>query len=328
MFELLCGPGFFRITLALLVFVDHATRIELGTAAVYIFFELSGYWICRMWLDRYSRTRSSYLTYLISRFWRLLPVFMLASIIAWTLLAWGQQTNICPLSVHQLLSNILIFGYHSLPCQVNVPAWSLDVEMQFYLIAPLAILLAKRNPLLILTISVVISAFAVQLGDSFTMAPYFAFFSIGVVAGSTGWQPSARLAKISLSTTILLFSICVLSPVRDIILGGAHPQGIFYQYNGKVEIIIAFLIAPWAIFTTKQRSSRFDRMLGDLSYVFYLIHFPILVVMNTGIGSYALRLEKIGVALVMIGTVSVAIWLFFDRPINRRRAIWVSHRTK
>ena len=75
----LSGPGAFRLILASLVFVHHTSRLAIGPAAVYLFFCLSGFWIYRMWNGRYSKTVNPYLTYLISRLWRLLPTFLLVS---------------------------------------------------------------------------------------------------------------------------------------------------------------------------------------------------------------------------------------------------------
>ena len=65
------GPGMFRLLLSLLVVLHHSLPLRLGTWAVYVFFILSGFWICRMWRQRYAETQSPYLTFLVSRWWRL-----------------------------------------------------------------------------------------------------------------------------------------------------------------------------------------------------------------------------------------------------------------
>ena len=130
MLRKLGAPGLFRLNLALMVFVNHTTRLSLGSAAVYIFFILSGFWISTMWTKRYSRTRSAYVTYLVSRSWRLLPVFILCSLITWAMLfCRGALPNLTDSVFHEAFSNTLILGYGSLFYQANVPAWSLDIEM-------------------------------------------------------------------------------------------------------------------------------------------------------------------------------------------------------
>jgi peptidoglycan/LPS O-acetylase OafA/YrhL len=82
------SPGALRMALAFAVFVHHTTLFNLGMAAVLIFFVLSGYWVATMWDRTYSKTSQAYFTFLVSRFWRVAPVFALCSAIAWALLYW------------------------------------------------------------------------------------------------------------------------------------------------------------------------------------------------------------------------------------------------
>jgi peptidoglycan/LPS O-acetylase OafA/YrhL len=65
-------------------------------------------------------------------------------------------------------------------------------------------------------------------------------------------------------------------------------------------------------------------MLGDLSYIVYLLHWPILQAFDTGHGSFAHRTIVLLMALAATLVVSLAVWKFFDRPVNRLRSGWVS----
>lgn len=67
-------------------------------------------------------------------------------------------------------------------------------------------------------------------------------------------------------------------------------------------------------------------MFGELSYIFYLLHWSVLGALKTGEGSYADRILLCSEALIVILVGSYAIWRLFDRPINRLRAAWVSGR--
>ena len=82
------SPGALRLTLAFAVFLHHTTSFNLGMSAVLVFFVLSGYWVAAMWKNTYSKTTSAYFTYLVSRVWRVAPVFALCSAITWALLLW------------------------------------------------------------------------------------------------------------------------------------------------------------------------------------------------------------------------------------------------
>src|ERR1039457_628074 len=110
-------PGLFRLSLAFVVFVSHCTRLELGSAAVYLFFMLSGFWVRQMWSKEYAPTTAPYRTFIISRLWRLLPVHYIALLMLIPLqyFLWG---GILPMAgwpeIHFALSHVFLLGYATL----------------------------------------------------------------------------------------------------------------------------------------------------------------------------------------------------------------------
>jgi len=82
-------------------------------------------------------------------------------------------------------------------------------------------------------------------------------------------------------------------------------------------LLIALMMTPWALYTTSQKTGPTDRMFGDLSYIFYLLHWSVLGAFKTGEGSYVDRLVLCSEALVLIFAASYVIWSQFDQPINR-----------
>lgn len=319
------SPGALRLTLALAVFLHHTTNFNIGMSAVLIFFVLSGYWVAAMWTETYSKTSLAYFTYLVSRIWRIAPVFAFCSAISWALLAWrGGAPDFVGGLTHQIFSNIMILGYNSLPFQANAPGWSLDMEMQFYLIAPFIIFLVSKNIYLLLLCALV--SFCSQwLGGSATVAPFLYFFGIGVASASHGLKPSRTLAYASLSATLAVVLACAALLVKVVILDGSHeaPPMVF---GSATNMLIAVMMTPWALYTTRQTSGSRDRMFADLSYIFYLLHWSVLGALKTGEGSYADRFLLCSEALVVIFAASYVIWRLFDRPINKLRSAWVSGR--
>jgi peptidoglycan/LPS O-acetylase OafA/YrhL len=333
MLQKFTGPGIFRLFLALLVFVHHTTRFSVGTSAVYIFFCLSGYWIYRMYVGRYSATRQPYLTYAVSRIWRLLPVFWLVTLLTLlylylngSLIAYWNGSS----HVHLILSSIFIFGYHTLDTQVIVPAWSLDVEMQFYVIAPfIAILLARRKAqagwILLAVAAVSLASFL--LSNPVLLMDDIVYFSIGMAAASLNWRPSGKLALLSFAGTALLVACCAASPWRGVILVGTHP-GPLAIYTEYANVAIALLMAPYAIFTTGQKGFAADGMFADLSYIVYLLHWAGSMWLAAHPGNVIYRLTHMLIAWIAVIGASYLIWRFFDHPINRLRSQWVSKRKK
>src|SRR5258708_13297126 len=78
----LLSPGGVRLFLAMVVVVHHSLPLRAGSWAVDVFFVLSGYWITRMWNTRYRQTRIPYITFLVTRWWRLAPVFLVCTVLA------------------------------------------------------------------------------------------------------------------------------------------------------------------------------------------------------------------------------------------------------
>jgi peptidoglycan/LPS O-acetylase OafA/YrhL len=320
----LASPGALRMTLAFAVFVHHTTMFNLGLSAVLIFFVLSGYWVATMWTTTYSKTNGAYATFLVSRFWRIVPVFALCSGIAWALLFWrGAAPEDVGGITRQLFSNIMILGYNSLPYQANVPGWSLDMELQFYLIAPLFIFLVARN-LYVLVACMALSVLSQALGGATTVAPFLLFFGLGVAAASHKLIPSRALAYRSLYATLALLFLCSMIYIKDFALG--ETQGPLLAFGTKTNLLIAVLMTPWAIYTTQQKTGSTDRMVGDMSYIFYLLHWSVIGVIGTGEGDFAQRFLLCSEAIAITLAASWLIWALFDQPISKMRAAWVASR--
>lgn len=318
------SPGALRMALAFAVFVHHTTKFNLGMSAVLVFFVLSGYWVATMWAKTYSKTSWAYFTFLVSRIWRLAPVFALSSAIAWALLWWrGDAPEQAGGLLHQLFSNVLILGYNSLSYQANVPGWSLDMEMQFYLVAPVVVFLVSRNAVVLLG-CVALSLVAPRLGGSATVLPFLYFFGIGIAAATHDLKPSRRLAYGSLMATGVLLLVYAAIYFKNFAADPSQTQ--LLAFSSKANLFIAVMMTPWAIYTTQQKSTATDRMFGDLSYIFYLLHWSVIGAIGTGEGSYLDRFVLCSEAVVVILAASWLIWLLFDRPIGRLRAAWVSGR--
>jgi peptidoglycan/LPS O-acetylase OafA/YrhL len=319
------SPGAFRLILALVVFLHHTTNFNLGMSAVLVFFVLSGYWVAVMWTEIYSKTTSAYWTYLVSRIWRVLPVFALCSAISWALLvARGATPELAGSMPHQIFSNIAILGYNSLPFQANIPGWSLDMEMQFYLIAPVVISLVSKNIWVVLVCALG-SLFSQKLGGSATVAPFLFFFAIGVTAARHNIKPSRTLAYSSMYLTLAMLFLFGMILVKNIMLDEPHRAPLL-AFSTATNGLVALMMTPWALYTTRQKGGSKDRMFGDMSYIFYLLHWSVLGALRTGEGSYGDRFLLCTEALVLIFVASFVIWGLFDHPINLLRSAWVSRR--
>ena len=325
------SPGAFRLFLALLVFAHHLSSFGFGKFAVYVFFALSGFWLNTMWRERYSCARAPYRTYLVSRVWRLAPVMIVTGIItipALLLIGFDPGVVFSGEPLHFAFSTVFLLFYSYLPFVPVAPAWSLDIEMQFYLAAPL-LAVALLRPVLRLPLiagAAILSLVTTLWWPVPTVANYAVFFVIGMVVSATSWQPSRTLAfgsALAVSGTVLLVT---LSPWRDILWGGANP-GPLYAWNPLFNIVMALVCLPYALWTVYQKSDRADRMLADQSFIIYLLHWVAVQWFYSLAGQpFADRLvaAALGIAAVCVG--SLVVWQVIDRPANRLRAAWVTSR--
>ncbi len=111
-----------------------------GQRGVYLFFTISGF-ILALPFARHHLQQGSAVnlrSYFRRRITRLEPPYMLAMVLRFPLLLLYKQLAIVSLSLHLLASlfylHNVIFNHSSI---LIPPAWSLEVEVQFYLLAPL-----------------------------------------------------------------------------------------------------------------------------------------------------------------------------------------------
>jgi peptidoglycan/LPS O-acetylase OafA/YrhL len=331
MLKKITGPGLFRLFLALVVFVHHTSRLALGGAAVYVFFCLSGFWIYRMYAGRYSATRQPYFTYIVSRAWRLLPTFWLVTALTLTFY-WFNGTfgSYFPSSgrIHAIFSNLFLVGYDSLLKRPVGPGWSLDFEVQFYILAPFIVwFLARRKVPAVLTVlaAAAVSVVSLLAGLQFLVTSQLIFFMLGMTAASVDWRPTGNLSFASLAITSAVIIGCLVSPWRGILLVGAHP-GPLWKYTDPTNVALAVMMTPFALYTTRQPGFKSDGMFGDLSYIIYLLHWLGEMSLGSRPGTTMVRFINVGAAWVLVLGSSLLIWKFYDHPINRLRAKWVAGR--
>src|ERR1700738_3560292 len=195
------GSGFFRLILASAVVLHHSSPLQLAAWAVYVFFILSGYWICRLWHQRYVHTANPLLTFLVSRWWRLAPVFFFCTALSVgsSILLEGSRAHLAR-DFLWWLRQLLIAGSNGAGTDLP-PSWSLDVEMQFYLVAPLLIILFGRIGAFFrwLVAAGACGWFGLFLfrGGNFQLAHlslFVGFFLIGVSVQMAQWKPSHATA--------------------------------------------------------------------------------------------------------------------------------------
>lgn len=325
-------PGAFRLFLAMIVFVHHFSSFAMGAYAVYVFFVLSGFWLHTMWTERYSHTRRPYLTYMTSRVWRLAPVMVLVSALTIPLLlAMGIPASevLKDNPFHLAFSSTFLLGYTLLEYAPVGSAWSLDIEMQFYVLVPfLAVLLVRGWRWPMLAGAVLVSATGAWLfGTAVVLPKYAVFFMAGMVAAQSNLRPSKSLAVATFLSVPVVLVLVTLSPWREALWGGASASEFHHTWGPPLNAVLALVTVPFAIYTVRQNSDATDRMFADLSYIVYLTHWIAMQWFFTFAGRpFQERLLVAAACFAAVPLVSWLIWQLYDKPLNRLRARWVSAR--
>jgi peptidoglycan/LPS O-acetylase OafA/YrhL len=159
-----------------------------GHFGVPLFFALSGYIIACQFLGPKPVELKGYF---IRRLTRLEPPYLISLLLVFAVKLWALDLAFPKLFPHLLASLVylhgLVFASHS---EVNGVAWSLEIEWQFYLLAPLAFAAVLRAPRrtrhvglwLFILLGGCAHALAREIGPRFELSllHYFGFFVAGV----------------------------------------------------------------------------------------------------------------------------------------------------
>jgi len=273
--------GLLRLILASFVMLSHLGisffNINPGVSSVIVFYMLAGHVVSQLWTRRPVQQPSfAALWFYQDRLWRIVPLYLYALVLATALWFFGAQSGFI-VRAPQLgdwLANLLIIplNYYMFTGQdaftLLPPAWSLGVELQFYLLVPLLLSVPR------LAIGAVILSFAVfvlaQCGVLDTdiygyrlLAGVGFVFLVGTLLGKTDRLARGCLALLWLSS--LIYALWLLNGDRH------HP------YNTEVALGFALglpLLELFRYFPRKGPLQVIQRKAGELSYGVFLLHFP------------------------------------------------------
>ena len=203
-------------------------------------------------------------------------------------------------------SNPVSHGFMMVP-----QAWSVGIELVFYVIAPF--ILRKGIKLIIPVLLLSFIARCIMYTNGFNFDPWtyrfipleLGFFLLGAVA----YHLYIYLKKGRYSFGVKIISFVVMI-VMIVLYGWIKTDIKIFIYYG-----IFFLLLPFVFESTKK--SKIDRFLGDLSYPIYISHLFVLMVMLF-IGGFTY--QNLGIYLSVFSIVfSVILQLVVVNPIEKYR---------
>lgn len=303
--------GLFRFFLAFNVFLGHFS-INTHVPAVESFFVMSGFYMSLVLNEKYIGKKKSYLLFVRNRFLRIYPSYyaVLVLFVLFFLVNNQLQISISLSSFFKVLENVTLItnlkyffplGNYTQNL-IDAPAWSLGIEMIFYLIAPF-ILRSKK-----LVFGALLLTFV--LNRLFIPAKFFEVFYLFFL-GAISYLIYLKFKKTKLpgvfKSKFLIYFLLFLAATFIIILVPVFPhfEGIIQKiyYLGLVALI------PFVFKVTSKLS--LDKFLGDLSYPIYICHAFILLTLGAG---------NIILSAILVLILSILIYRFIDKPIQQYKA--------
>jgi peptidoglycan/LPS O-acetylase OafA/YrhL len=278
-----------------------------GYLGVQLFFVISGYIICLPLAKRATaaperRPEFHYGFYMLRRLTRLEPPYLLVlsvTFLAVTLVTAAGMTSLTegtvaysvgsvPLPLSYAASLVYAHGvlFHALP-RLNPPAWSLEIEFQFYVLAPAIILLClavgrRLRSFPAVVIAMVVVVLAMKLAtlawvptdlQRYLVSKYVEFFVLGFVLSFLYTRGVFRKPMMGAAATPLFLSGIALAWYAD------H-WGMAIRGMDKPHIRILMLIACAAMFGgalsggvgRRFTSATWIATIGGMCYTIYLLH--------------------------------------------------------
>ncbi|HEY2682937.1 MAG TPA: acyltransferase [Steroidobacteraceae bacterium] len=281
--------GTWRLVLAWLVVANHtpglkeiSTNLEIGKVAVATFFFISGF-LMPLTYDSHYRGYGAAVgarKFYANRFLRIFPIYWLS--LGLTLLAvfaYGpmlMEHATSPGELHQVrtyASNLLLLGLNQTHLwhgdfRFNPPAWTLDVELQYYLLVPLIILMTNFSGRLGAAVLAMFGSIGLYLcfrpvgvldvDRSLIEWSFFFFLGYGFYFSPALQKVALRKALLGVLCLALILIACVSR----------------HQNVAILTVTLACIVVSSYLLVLQQNRAfgSWDRLLGDLSYPTYITH--------------------------------------------------------
>ena len=329
-----------RALAASLVVLFHAKLSPGGFIGVDIFYVISGYLITGIIIKEIGNTgKFNYGAFYLRRAKRLLPaslsILAFTAVFSWLVLPPTVRSDLGRdvLAASLYISNYLFAFWQNDYQNLNatpspvIHYWSLAVEEQFYILWPILIYslwkIGKRRAVALGVVATTVCSFAFSLYLT-TANPIWAFYSLPTRAWELGlgalllFIPDKISAKRMVHRTLLVWAGAILLMTSVLIFS---ERTAFPGYNALLPTLgTAILIAgisSWPPILNDLSRLRIVQWIGEISYPFYLWHWPLLVLPSTRFGRPLTLIERVFFILLTALAADLTHRLI-ERPIAKR----------
>jgi peptidoglycan/LPS O-acetylase OafA/YrhL len=311
--------GAYRLLLAVLVAVSHMGKLFMGfnpgVVAVISFLLISGFVMTSL-IERNYKAPEKIGRFYLDRALRLYPQFLFYFVASCTVIyfllpgtpQWAELTfrNIAA-SLAIVPLGFYMFGASGV--WIVPPAWSLGLEMCFYLVIPFLLIYRARGVAFALSVAVFIPA---CLG--FINTDYYGYRLLpGVLfiflCGSYLYKPQAKGLAIAAGTAVAAALIFV-----------AIMAGWIERRPSNAEVAAGIALGIPAVYVlTKLKFHRIDEFLGNISYGVFLNHFVVIYFLHGLWPITSFDWQKVALVLVLSFLLSGVSYYCVERPALKFR---------
>jgi peptidoglycan/LPS O-acetylase OafA/YrhL len=314
-----------RAVAVVMVFVHHAFHAPLLWAGVDLFFILSGYLITDILLR--DSERMGFRKMLGRFYWRravrILPAYVLALVLLYPLVHVELRKDWYYYAF--FLQNVP-FAFRLIPWSALMPMWSLAVEQHFYLVWPVLVYFLPRQWLTPVLVVIVVGSPLLRWVCTplfsypeaiYTLTPFrlddMAFGALAAV-----WLPrcnakaTVHWAQGSMVVGAVAYGLLSVHPWFR---RGAN-TAVFNSLAYSLDLVVLGGLFVWAAMAertwlARMLSSAPLRGLGRISYMFYLLHLGVLIVVFQYFGA----VTGTAVAFVVTAALATVSWFALERPV-------------
>jgi peptidoglycan/LPS O-acetylase OafA/YrhL len=307
-----------------------AFTLSRGFVGVNIFFLISGFVLALPFAaHRFEDAKKvSLKSYFVRRLTRLEPPYILIMTGLFLVLIFIRGESFSDLFPHYAASIVYIHNIvYQLPTPINPVAWTLEIEVQFYILAPLLAFVFfyhpavfKRRLILVLSTAVIMTTQQVtgfsKVPGAMTILGQVHYFLAGILLADiflVTWKSVSPKDKSYWYDVLAFLSLL----------------GIIYMKSPALQNRAFFLVCLFCFFLSAFKGKLANRFftypwitaIGGMCYTIYLIHLPFLEFFALATRKYMITdsftlnyLVRAAVALPVLLAVSIVLFLLIEKP--------------
>lgn len=260
--------------------------LSVGHLGVPLFFVISGFILARPFAQMYIKNGSkiNIKNYFIRRVTRLEPPYILIMTILLFGAVYVAKTISLSDGILSYLSSItythnIFYGKGTLPL-LNVVAWSLEIEIQFYILMPLLakiFMIKNKNKRRIATIIFTLLFLILDFAESMpfiSIINYMHYFLIGFLLADIYVCPKNSIKKLKYSTIFSVLSFVIVWYIELI-----EPKSTMSSITFSMIQIVAIFVFYYLVIihhSIRLLTNTYITNIGGMCYTIYLLHYPLI----------------------------------------------------